>query len=196
MDTNRRSYYFINAITFYRLVSAPLLLLLAMLGEVFFFKWLIAFSFFTDAIDGPLSRRYKVTSVFGARLDSAADDATVLVSAIGLWVIHPQFVRDNWIIFSVLFGLFGIQTIAAVIVYGRVTSFHTYLAKGAAVVQGIFFIVTFFDFGLRLLLFNIASAITGLQLVEEIVLVILLPEWKTNVRGLYWVLQSEKKTKA
>ena len=63
MQTSHASYYTINAITMYRLVSSPFLLLLAIMGHHVWFKWLIAFSFFTDAIDGPLPRRYHVTSV-------------------------------------------------------------------------------------------------------------------------------------
>jgi phosphatidylglycerophosphate synthase len=164
-----------------------------MVDQLLIFKWLIVFSFFTDAIDGPLSRRFAVTSVFGARLDSIADDATVLVSTIGLWIIYPEFVQENWIILAALFTLFFIQNIAAVISYGRVTSFHTYLAKTAAVAQTLFFTAIFFGLGLTSLLFYAAAFITGVQLLEEIILVIVLPEWKANVGGLYWVLHAERR---
>lgn len=187
MQSPRISYYVINGITMYRLVSAPFLLLLAILGEYTWFKWLVAFSFFTDAIDGPLSRKYQVTSVFGSRLDSVADDATVMVSTIALWIIHPQFFSANWMIIAGLFALFGIQTTAALIAYKKVTSFHTYMAKIAAVAQAAFFIAFFFNFPLTYFLFLVAAIITALQLIEEIILVIMLPEWQTNIKGLYWV---------
>lgn len=184
------SYYTINAITMYRLASAPFLLLLAGTGQHEWFKWLIAFSFFTDAIDGPLSRKYKVTSIFGSRLDSVADDATVLVSTIALWIFQPHFFLENWMIIAGLLVLFGIQTIAALIAYRKVTSFHTYMAKTAAVAQAGFFISAFFGFQFSQWLFVQATLITAAQLIEETVLVILLPEWKTDVKGLYWVLRS------
>lgn len=174
----------------YRLMSAPLLLLMVIIGQVNLFKWLVSFSFLTDAIDGPLSRRFNVTSIFGARLDSVADDATVLISTLALWIIHPQFIKEQWLSLAVLLGLFVGQFTAALIAYGKVTSFHTYLAKAAAVMQALFFITFFFEFGSVNLVFYSAVAITGLQLLEEIVLVILLPEWKANVKGLYWILRS------
>ncbi len=186
------SYYIINGITLYRLVSAPLILLLAIRGEFTLLKWLIATSFFTDAIDGPLSRRYNVTSVFGSRLDSVADDATVLVSTVSVWIIFPQFVKENWMILAGLFGLFGIQTVAALIAYKKITSFHTYLAKTAAVVQAMFFVSIFFNLGPVYFLFFSAVAITALELIEEIILVFILPKWEANVKGLYWVLRSQK----
>ncbi|MFZ6012553.1 MAG: CDP-alcohol phosphatidyltransferase family protein [Bacteroidota bacterium] len=188
------AYYAINGITMYRLVSAPFLLLLAFTGEVIVFKWLIVLSFFTDAIDGPLARKFNVTSVFGSRLDSVADDATVLVSALGLWIIHPEFIRAEWVIIAALLFLLGIQTVAALVAYGKVTSFHTYMAKVSAVAQGVFFISFFFGYGPSYLLFLIAVTTTGIELIEEIALVIILPEWKTNVKGIYWVLRSRTQT--
>jgi CDP-diacylglycerol--glycerol-3-phosphate 3-phosphatidyltransferase len=193
MKAPRISYYLINAVTLYRLASAPFLLLLAVMGKQEWFRWLIAFSFFTDAIDGPLSRKYKVGSVFGSRLDSVADDATVLVSIIALWILHPEFFEHNLFIILCLLALFGIQTVAALVAYKKVTSFHTYLAKTAAVVQAVFFIFTFFNFGFRQELFLVAAVITGIQLMEEIALVIVLPEWKANVKGLYWVWRSRER---
>ena len=48
------SYYTINAITLYRLTVTPLLGFLAVDHQLGLFKWLLAVSFFTDAIDGYL----------------------------------------------------------------------------------------------------------------------------------------------
>ena len=72
------------------------------------------------------------------------------------------------------------------------TNFHTWLAKTAALLQGIFLLLTFFTGQPYLLLFYTAAIVTMLELIEEIILVYLLPEWKMNVRGLYWVLTRKK----
>jgi phosphatidylglycerophosphate synthase len=191
-NAHKTSYYVINAITLYRLVSAPVLLVLAFTRSLDLFKWLMAFSFFTDAVDGPLSRKFNVASVFGSRFDSLADDATVLVATLSLWIIHPDFIKEEWRVIAGLWILFVIQTITALIAYGKTTSFHTHLAKVAAVVQAIFFIMIFFEFRPVSVAFYIASVITGLELLEEIVLVKMLPKWKTNVKGLFWILKSNR----
>ena len=193
MKTSRSSYYVINSITMYRLVSAPFLLLLVSIGQYTWFNWLITFSFLTDAIDGPLSRKYKATSVFGSRLDSVADDATIFVATIALIIVEPAFFQENWIVIVGLFELFGIQMVAALIAYRKVTSFHTYFAKTAAVAQAAFFIAFFFDLNFYHLLFTVAATITAIQLIEEIILVIVLSEWEADVKGLYWVLGSKNK---
>lgn len=172
----------------YRLVSAPFLLILAFVGELSLFKWLIAFSFFTDAIDGPLSRKFKVTSVFGARLDSVADDATVLTSIVALFILELDFISSNWMSLTSLAILFIVQTVSALVAYGKVTSFHTYLAKLAAVMQAVFFLLTFFTGEPVVIAFYLALVITAIQLIEEIVLVIVLPKWQADIKGLYWVL--------
>lgn len=181
-------YYLVNGITMYRLLSAPFLLILAFVGQLSLFKCLIAFSFLTDAIDGPLSRKFKVTSVFGARLDSVADDATVLTSIVALFILELDFISSNWMSLTSLAILFIIQTVSALVAYGKVTSFHTYLAKLAAVMQAVFFLLTFFIGEPVVIAFYIALIITAVQLVEEIVLVIVLPKWQADIKGLYWVL--------
>ena len=190
----KRIYYLINALTLYRLAAAPFLILILLSGKPILFKWLVGVSFFTDAIDGPLARKYNVSSIFGSRLDSVADDATVLASIVGLWILYPEFIAAHWVIIMSLFALFAVQTAAALIAYGKVTSFHTYLAKLAAVFQAMFFIMIFFDLPLALAAFYITCLITAAQLIEEIMLVLIVPEWKANVKGLYWILRKKLTT--
>lgn len=183
----KNSYYIVNALTIYRAVAAFFLLGFIIAGHDEAFKWLLAFSFFTDAIDGVLARKYEVSSVMGSRIDSIADDLTILMAIIGVFIFKPGFMRQEIIWFILLFSLYGLQTTLSFVRYGRISSFHTYLAKLASVLQGTFLILIFFLPYWPLKLFHVAAIITMLDLVEEIVLVILLPEWKTNVKGWYWI---------
>lgn len=189
----KTSYYIINGITVYRLVASFFLLYLVFTGQTGIFKWMLAISFFTDAIDGFLARRYKVTSIMGARLDSIADDLTILVAVIGVFRLKPEFVQQELVLIIVLLALLVVQTVMALIRYGKISSFHTYLAKLAAVLQGSFLILLFFLPEVPLTLFYIASVVTLLEIAEEMILVVILPEWKANVHGLYWALKERKK---
>jgi phosphatidylglycerophosphate synthase len=184
----KNSYYIINGITLYRVIAAPFLLFLIITGQADLFKWLLAFSFFTDAIDGYLARKYKVVSVLGAKLDSIGDDLTVVAGVIGLFVLRPEFIKKELIWLVIIFILFLVQVISALVRFGAITSFHTYLAKLAAVCQGVFLILSFMIEPSRVL-FYIAITITALDLLEEIILTFLLPKWKANVKGIYWVLK-------
>jgi len=175
-------------------MAAPFLLLLLFTGNYDIFKWLLALSFFTDLIDGFLARKYKVTSILGARLDSIGDDLTVLVGIIGLFVTQLPFIKEQVIFFIVLLALFLIQTACALIRYKKLTTFHTYLAKTAALLQGVFILHSFFFNGPNLILFYAAVAITWLQLLEEIILTGMLKNWEANVRGIYWVMKRKRTT--
>jgi len=190
-DTHKQAWYVINGITVYRIVAAPILLILIFTGQYDIFKWLLGISFFTDLIDGYLARKYKVTSVIGTRLDSIGDDLTILVGMIGLFVMKTAFIKQEIVIFIILFSLFLVQTIYAFIRYRKMTSFHTYLAKTAALLQGAFLLFTFFTTEPNLILFYVAAIITMLELIEEIILVSLLKHWKANVKGIYWVLKEK-----
>ena len=190
----KQSYYIINGITLYRVIAAPFLLYLVVTRQEDIFKWLLAFSFFTDAIDGFLARKYKVVSVAGAKLDSWGDDLTVMVGVIGLFVLRPEFIRREYIWLIVMLILFLVQVTAALIRYRSTTSFHTYLAKLAAILQGSFLILAFFMPEPSRLLFYLASVVTALDLIEEIILTFLLPKLRSDVKGIYWVLKQKRRS--
>jgi CDP-diacylglycerol--glycerol-3-phosphate 3-phosphatidyltransferase len=187
-----RFYYIVNGLTLYRLFSAPVLVLFVFLRQPEIFKWLLALSFFTDGLDGTLARRYKVSSEYGSRLDSIADDLTITAGLIGMAVFKPLLFHDALIPFLILFLLFILQMILALVRYRRFTSFHTYGAKIAALLQGVFLILLFFLSEPMYILFYVAIVATGLELLEEIILICLLPVWKADVRGLYWALKKNR----
>lgn len=179
-------YYVVNGITLYRLLAAPVLLYFVIAGRIEVFKWLLAVSFLTDAVDGYMARRFRVTSTQGSKLDSVADDLTVVVAIIGLILLRPGFIREQYSVIIPLLVLYIGQTTLALVRYGKISSFHTYLAKGAAVLQGVFLVLAFFAEPVVPLFYAVAL-LTAIDLLEEAVLVVLLPRWQVNVKGLYWV---------
>ena len=191
-NTHKQAWYIINGITLYRIIAAPGLLVLLFTKQYDIFKWLLGVSFFTDLIDGYLARKFKVTSILGTKLDSIGDDLTVLVGLTALFVLKAEFIKQHIIIFIILLALFLVQTTYALIRYRKMTNFHTYLAKTAALFQGVFLILVFFTEEPSLILFYAATIITTLELTEEIILVNLLPQWKTNVKGIFWVLKNNE----
>lgn len=188
---NKKAYRMVNLITFYRLVAAPLLLFLLIEQQFSIFKWLLALSFFTDAIDGWLARRFQVISLLGARVDSVADDLTILVAILGVVYYRPGFLRSEWLLAGIMVLLYLIQNALALIRYRKLTSFHTYIAKAAAVLQGVFLVLFFFLPEPLLIIFYLTAVVTIIDLIEEILLVLALPQWEANVKGLYRVLKTK-----
>lgn len=188
---NRAKAIIVNSITLYRLFASLLLLYFIIINDLTVFKWMLLVSFFTDAIDGFLARKFKVTSIMGSKFDSIADDLTILMAVIGVFEFKPGFISHEKFLVVTLLGLYLIQTILALLRYGRMSSFHTYLAKFAAIAQGLFFLLLFFLPQWPLGLFRIAAVLTILDLLEEIILVSILPHWQTDVKGIYWVIKKE-----
>jgi cardiolipin synthase len=183
----KQSYYIINGITMYRIAITPVLLFLIFTGRYQLFAWMLPISFFTDLIDGFLARKYNVTSIAGTRLDSIGDDLTILCAVIAMFVFKFDFIVEQLVFIVPVLALFIIQVVFALARYGKITSFHTYGAKLAALLQGIFLITAFLLPYPLISLFYVATFVTIIELIEEIILVIMLPEWKANVKGIYWV---------
>jgi len=187
----KRSYYIVNSITGYRAIAALAMLLFLYYHQFGPFKWILVISFLTDAVDGYLARRYSVISKLGSTLDSIADDLTVAVAIIGMIVFRPHFLKDEIAPVIALSALYFFQFILALIRYHKISSFHTYIAKVAAVLQCVFLVAFFFLPGPVYFLFYLTVIITLLDLVEEIALVLILPQWRANVKGLYWIINKK-----
>jgi cardiolipin synthase len=189
----RRIYYVVNGITLWRILMAPLVIYLAFSRHQDLFKWFLAMSFLTDAVDGYLARKYRVTSTRGAILDSIGDDLTVGAAIVGMLVFNMNFIREQLPLLLIMTFLYLAQISMALIRYHKMTSFHSCLDKLAAILQGVFLILFFFLPRPVYILFYITASVTILDLLEEIALVIALPRWESNVKGLYWVIKRKQR---
>lgn len=186
-------YILINGITVYRLGAAFLLAGLLFYKRLDLFRWLLPLSLLTDALDGFLARRYQAVSRMGARLDSLADQATLAAAVAGLLVFRSAFLREQLVLIAAVLALYVLQTILALVRYGRISSFHTLLAKITGLLSGIFLALIFLTPRPVYPLFYLTILVAFLELLEEIVLVFVLPAWQADVKGLYWVWQRKKR---
>ena len=178
--------------SFYRILAVPLLIALIWLGEREIFTWFLLISYSTDAIDGFLARRLKITSARGSQLDSIGDQITLVVGLIGLLVFENEFMMTNYVLILIAFVPYILQMILAFYKYGKATAFHTYLAKSSAVLQGVFILFTLF-FAPVYWLFYLMIIIGVLETIEEITLIYMYDKWVDNVKGIYWALKDERR---
>lgn len=176
-----------NALSVSRIAATPVLLVLAAIGAEAAFASLLVFALLTDIADGLIARLCHLQSKLGALLDSTADALLLSTALYGVWVFHRPIVEEHWIAGAMLIGFWIIETVVALARYGRLSSFHTYVCKVAGYLLGIF-IGTLFIFGFTPWLLYLAVAVSVLGNLEELVLLALLPEWRADVRGLWWVL--------
>jgi CDP-diacylglycerol--glycerol-3-phosphate 3-phosphatidyltransferase len=178
--------------SFYRIVAVPILLVWLWLEEREIFTWFLLVSYSTDAIDGFLARKLKISSARGSQLDSMGDQITLAVGLIGLWVFENQFIRENLLLIAIAFIPYLIQMLIAFKKYGKATAFHTYLAKTSALIQGVFILWTLF-FGPIYWLFYLMIVIGVLETIEEITLIFMYDVWVEDVKGVYWAFKDERR---
>ena len=177
-----------NALSALRLLAAPTLVVLALYGASQAFTVLLLAALLTDIADGWLARRWRLQSALGATLDSAADVATLAAAAFGIHVFHPAVYAEHGVGCAIVLGGWMLEAALALLRYGRLSSFHTYASKAAGYALG-FFLAALFVFGFSAVLFYGAVAISTFALIEELALLWMLPAWRSDVRGLAWVLK-------
>jgi len=174
-----------------RIVATPVLIFLALTDREDAYKWLLLAALISDIVDGLIARTFSITSKLGSRLDTLADTLLWPVAIFGIWIFHPEVMTEHWIVIALVLGLWAIEMIVAWLRYGKLTSFHTYTIRVSVYGFGIF-IVSLFLWGLQPWLLYVASALNMLGNVESLIIMALLPEWTSDLRGLYWVLQQRK----
>ena len=175
-----------NTLTLLRLAAVPLLAWLAWDKAYQSFAVVLVVCLLGDVVDGALARLLHATSAVGAQLDSIADSLLFFITIAGTLVFHPGDVRAHAVAFALVPAAWLAENCAALIRYGRLSSFHTYLSRAAGVAMGLFVAVLFLHrMDARLL--HAAVALVLLATTEEFVLLWMLPEWTADVRGLYWV---------
>ena len=180
--------------SFYRIFAAPFLLLLIWLDERLIFTWFLLVSYLTDAIDGYLARKLKITSPRGSQLDSIGDQITLIVGLIGLFYFETEFIKTNLVLILIAFIPYIVQMVIAYSKYGKATAFHTYLAKLSAIMQSVFILWSLF-FSPEYSLFYIMIDIGLLETIEEITLIFMYDKWASDVKGIYWAYQDKRRLK-
>jgi CDP-diacylglycerol--glycerol-3-phosphate 3-phosphatidyltransferase len=176
-----------NLITAGRIACAPVLLWLAFTHQETAFGVVLVAALVSDIVDGLIARACHATSAFGAALDSVADSLLVPVAALGAWVFHADALHEHfWALLTVV-GLALAENAVALLRYGRLSSFHTYLSRAAAYALGIF-VGSLFVFGFVPWLMWLAVVLALVAHLEEFLLLWRLPTWRSDVRGLWWVM--------
>ena len=168
-------------------MATPVLLYAALARNTDLFKWLLLACLLSDILDGLIARAFHLRSPLGARLDSTADMIVFAIGIFGLYRFQSDVLAQHWLPLAFVVGLYVVEAAGALWRYGRISSFHTILVRTSAYAQGIF-VMSLFLFGYTAWVFYAMTAITVLAYGEEIILLFLLPEWTTDVRGVYWVL--------
>lgn len=178
-----------NVLSGYRLLIAPFILWLIIDRNESLFAVFICISLVTDMLDGMIARVFKMATRFGARLDSLADMGMYVLAIYGALVFKWDDIQpDIWMLY-VFLGTYITAHVFSLIKFRSYPSLHLYSCKSGGYLQGIFFFVLFaYDYVPWLYFLALGWGV--LSYIEELLVLIVLPEMRSNARGLYWVLKS------
>lgn len=171
-----------NVLSLLRIAMVPVLGALAFTGRPDAFLLALLLSLGSDVLDGQLARRSHATSELGARLDSWGDLATYASLPLFAWWLWPETLRAEGPFVACAVFAYALPIAVGLARFGRLTSYHTWLAKGTAVVMGGALVVLFC--GGPAWPFHAATMMLGVEAMEEIAISCVLPRWKSDVRSL------------
>jgi CDP-diacylglycerol--glycerol-3-phosphate 3-phosphatidyltransferase len=183
-----------NALSATRIACAPLMLLCAIMGFERAFTWLLVPALLTDVADGWIARGLGVQTKLGARLDSLGDSLVWYAGLAGLFAFQREVLAAHTVLFGAVVAAWILESVLAWLRYRRLSSFHTWLSKLAGVLLSVY-VVTLFLWGHWQPLLVLAAVVSIVASLEEMILLALLPEWRSDVPGLWWlrrVLHSKK----
>lgn len=179
-----------NAISFARLLATPVLLGSVLLQRQVLFKWLLLACLVSDILDGLIARAFNLRSQAGASLDSVADWLVALNMVAGIFMFQRAFLAAHYREVLLVLVFFASEAAVAILRYGKLSSFHTLLNRIAAYAQGIF-VMSLFIWGYKGWIFKPMIVLSILDCAEEFLLLYLLPKWRSDVRGFYWVISDK-----
>jgi len=177
-----------NILSFYRLVTFPVVMYLALSYKENAFVVLLVINLITDVLDGFIARTFNLQTEFGSRLDAYADIGMYITAIVGVIMFKLDDIESHLLIFLVFVITYLLPKIIAYVRFRRFPSFHLYSSKTGGYMQGIFFFI-WFVFGFSVEMYYVVLLFGILTFLEQSIIALISSELKSNVKGLYWILK-------
>jgi cardiolipin synthase (CMP-forming) len=189
--TTERFWTIPNILSLYRIIIFPFVLWLILSNNEKLFAIFITISLATDILDGLIARTFKMQTNIGVKLDSWADLGTYILAFIAIGLFKWQEIKPHSLMLYVFAGIMALSYIVVFVKFRGLIGLHTYMFKITGYLQGAF-IVSLFLWGFYLGPYYICLIWGTLACIEEIIIILILKQPKSNVKGLYWVVKNEK----
>jgi CDP-diacylglycerol--glycerol-3-phosphate 3-phosphatidyltransferase len=171
-----------NAVSFIRILMAPVLFYLAVKQQPEWFLIALIFTVFTDVLDGFLARVLNQITEMGSRLDSWGDFIIYSTMAICAWILWPDILLEEQVYFFIIVFSFTAPALIGLIKFRTTTSYHTWAVKLAVAVTVIGYILLFggyLDWP-----FRVAALLSLYAGLEEIAITLIMRQEHVDVRTL------------
>lgn len=181
-----------NALSAIRLLGSPILVVLAWMDKPYWCLGAFFVLVVTDWLDGRLARLLRQETIFGARLDSAADVFLYGCMLLAVSLLHWHLIWQEAIWIGVAIASYGLSIATAFLKFHHLPSYHTWMAKTSWLFMGIGVLAIFTGWSLWLL----RGALAGVVItnVEATAITLILPRWQVNVPSMYHALRIRRKS--
>lgn len=172
-----------NSLSLFRIIAAPFLVLTGWFEVPTLFFILFGLMLLSDALDGFIARKLDQTSEFGARLDSYGDILTYLTTPLAVWYLWPDLLKDEFYYIMAAIIIYILPAVFALLKFGKLASYHTWLTKISAVLMSVGVIVLI---GFKNnILFHFAVYFLLIEMIENICITMILKEQKSNIYSIW-----------
>ena len=171
-----------NLVSSTRILIAPLMFVFAFLQMETWFLAALIFSACTDVLDGLLARKLNMITPLGARLDSWGDFTIYSTMAICAWILWPEITQRELLYYALILFSFLLPAQIGIAKFGKITGYHTWSVKIAVFVTFVGYIALYAE--IATWPFMLASFLCVYAGLEEILITLILPEARTDVRSI------------
>ena len=183
-----------NIISSYRLLVDPVILYFIIAGKENLFSIFLIINLLSDALDGFLARRLKQETELGAKLDGFADNFTYVLAFIGIFVFKMEDIRPHMVSFIFMITMLVSTVIVSLVRFRKFPSYHLYTTKIGGYIEGGFFILLF-SVGFITPYYYLVVAWAVMGAIECIIINLMIPEMRSDIKGLYWVIKERNAKK-
>jgi len=183
-----------NLLSIFRIVAAPLMVVTALAGREQLFIGLYLLSLITDGTDGFIARHLHQETSTGAMLDSIGDFAICACLPLSAYHLWPVMIIGELPFILAGLACYLVPVILGILRYGRMPSFHTWGAKAIAVLVSL--AVAWMFLTGETWAFRLCLPLVVLEAIQEIIMIIILPDWSPNTRSLRQALRKRRNSRA
>lgn len=177
-----------NQLTAVRFLSVPVLWLCAFLGRPVCIGVGLLIGFLTDALDGPVARKLNQVSEFGSKFDSLADNTLQLSTAVWIWMLKPEILRENHALSLIALGVYVASLAVGLVKFGRFANLHLYLSKAGGFFLYLFVVHAFLSGRYDQRLFYLAAGAFILSSTETLALQLIRQEVDEHLGSIVFLV--------
>ncbi|MFW2373063.1 MAG: CDP-alcohol phosphatidyltransferase family protein [Gammaproteobacteria bacterium] len=179
-----------NFVSAIRILMAPVIMVLALNHQTYWFFIAILFTGFTDVLDGFLARWLNQVTALGSRLDSWGDFIVYSTLAVAAWLMWPEIVKSEWLSAAIIVISFTLPVLVGLIKFHAIVSYHTWSVKLAVLLTFMGYILLFAGFSNWM--FRLAAVVCLYAAIEEISISLILKQQQHDVKNVWQAIKYNK----